>query len=66
MSLLMKIPQKSLNNTIFLTFGHVPDKKTPLKKVVEPEDVALAIIGCITHLKTATGTRIVIDGGKNL
>ena len=41
-------------------------KKTPLKKVVEPEDVALAIIGCITHLKTATGTRIVIDGGKNL
>tara|TARA_B100001250_G_C19761668_1_gene772769 strand:- start:678 stop:1427 length:750 start_codon:yes stop_codon:yes gene_type:complete len=41
-------------------------KKTPLNKVVEPEDVALAIIGCITHLKTATGTRIIIDGGKNL
>jgi len=41
-------------------------KKTPLQKIVEPEDVALAILGCITHLKTATGTKIVIDGGKNL
>ena len=41
-------------------------EKTPLKKVVEPEDVALAIMACITHLKTATGTRIVVDGGKNL
>ena len=41
-------------------------EKTPLNKVVEPDDVALAILGCITHLKTATGTRIIIDGGKNL
>ena len=41
-------------------------EKTPLKKVVEPEDIALAIMACITHLKTATGTRIVVDGGKNL
>jgi 3-oxoacyl-[acyl-carrier protein] reductase len=41
-------------------------EKTPLKKVVEPDDVALAIMACITHLKTATGTRIVVDGGKNL
>jgi len=41
-------------------------EKTPLKKVIEPDDVALAIMACITHLKTATGTRIVVDGGKNL
>ena len=41
-------------------------EKTPLKKVVEPEDIALAIMACITHLKTATGTRIVVDGGKSL
>ena len=41
-------------------------EQTPLKKVVEPDDVALAIMACITHLKTATGTRIVVDGGKNL
>ena len=38
----------------------------PLKRVVEPEDVARAIMACITHLKTATGTRIVIDAGHHL
>jgi 3-oxoacyl-[acyl-carrier protein] reductase len=39
---------------------------TPLGRAVTPEDVALAIVGCITHLRTATGTRIVIDGGFSL
>lgn len=39
---------------------------TPLKKVVEPEDVADAILACVTHLRTATGTRIVVDGGRHL
>lgn len=39
---------------------------TPLGRVVEPEDVAMAIMACVTHLKTATGTRIVIDGGRHL
>jgi 3-oxoacyl-[acyl-carrier protein] reductase len=38
----------------------------PLKRVVEPEDVARAIMACVTHLKTATGTRIVIDAGHHL
>jgi 3-oxoacyl-[acyl-carrier protein] reductase len=33
---------------------------------VTPEDVALAVLACATHLKTATGTRIVIDGGQQL
>ncbi len=40
--------------------------QTPLGRVVTPEDVALAVMACITHLKTATGTRIVVDGGNHL
>ena len=40
--------------------------QTPLGRVVTPEDVALAVLACATHLKTATGTRIVIDGGQQL
>ena len=40
--------------------------QTPLGEVVEPKDVALSIMACITHLKTSTGTRVIIDGGKHL
>ena len=39
---------------------------TPLGRVVTPEDVAMAVMACITHLRAATGTRIVIDGGHSL
>jgi 3-oxoacyl-[acyl-carrier protein] reductase len=39
---------------------------TPLRVVVHPDDVAVAIIGAITHLRTATGTVITIDGGRHL
>lgn len=39
---------------------------TPLRKIVEPDDVALAILACATHLVTATGTTIVVDGGRHL
>lgn len=39
---------------------------TPLGRAVEPADVALAVLGCITHMRTATGTRFVIDGGFTL
>lgn len=39
---------------------------TPLKKVTEPEDVALAIMACITHLKASTGGPIIVDGGRFL
>jgi len=39
---------------------------TPLGRIVTPQDVALAVLGCVTHLRTATGTRIVIDGGHSL
>lgn len=39
---------------------------TSLGRIVTPEDVALSVLACVTHLRTATGTRIVIDGGHNL
>lgn len=39
---------------------------TPLGRVVTPQDVALAVLACVSHLRTATGTRIVIDGGHSL
>lgn len=40
--------------------------QTPLGRIVTPEDVAQAVLACAAHLKTATGTRIVIDGGHTL
>lgn len=40
--------------------------QTPLGRVVVPDDVAQAVIACATHLRTATGGRIVIDGGHSL
>jgi len=40
--------------------------KTPLGRLVVPDDVAQAILACVTHLRTSTGTRIVIDGGHTL
>jgi 3-oxoacyl-[acyl-carrier protein] reductase len=39
---------------------------TPLRKVVEADDVARAVMACITHLTVATGTVIVVDGGRHL
>ena len=39
---------------------------TPLKRVVEPEDIARTIMACITHLKVSTGARIVADAGRFL
>lgn len=41
-------------------------KATPLGRVVTPDDVAQAVLSCVTHLRTATGARIVIDGGFTL
>ncbi|MBB4858640.1 3-oxoacyl-[acyl-carrier protein] reductase [Novosphingobium chloroacetimidivorans] len=41
-------------------------QKTPLKRVVEPEDVARAVVACVTHLTASTGVRIVCDGGRFL
>lgn len=41
-------------------------KTTPLRRVIEPEDVSSAIVACVTHLRSSTGTRIVVDGGRHL
>jgi 3-oxoacyl-[acyl-carrier protein] reductase len=41
-------------------------QRTPLKRVVEPEDIARTVMACITHLKVSTGTRIVADAGRFL
>jgi 3-oxoacyl-[acyl-carrier protein] reductase len=41
-------------------------KSTPLKRVVEPDDVAAAVLACVTHLKVSTGTTIVVDSGRHL
>ena len=40
--------------------------KTPLGRVVTPEDVADSVVACAALLRTSTGTRIVIDGGPVL
>ncbi|WP_067455089.1 SDR family NAD(P)-dependent oxidoreductase [Actinomadura macra] len=39
---------------------------TPLRVVAAPEDIALSVVGAVTHLRLATGTRIVVDGGRHL
>ena len=41
-------------------------EKTPLKRIMEPEDIANAILACVTLLSAATGSRIVVDGGRHL
>jgi 3-oxoacyl-[acyl-carrier protein] reductase len=41
-------------------------QSTPLKAVVQPEDVARTVLACVTHLKVTTGARIVCDGGRFL
>jgi 3-oxoacyl-[acyl-carrier protein] reductase len=39
---------------------------TPLKRVVEPEDIARTIMACVTHLKVSTGAKIIADAGRFL
>ncbi len=39
---------------------------TPLKRAVEADDVALAAIACITHLRHTTGSVITVDADRHL
>jgi 3-oxoacyl-[acyl-carrier protein] reductase len=39
---------------------------TPLQRVVEPDDVALAVLASLTHLRLTTGAVITVDGGRHL
>lgn len=39
---------------------------TPLKRVATADDVAAAVLTCATTLRFATGTTLVVDGGRSL
>ena len=39
---------------------------TPLKRVVEPEDVAAAVLACVADLRASTGIKAPVDGGRFL
>jgi 3-oxoacyl-[acyl-carrier protein] reductase len=39
---------------------------TPLNRIATSEDIASAILACATQLGFATGTTIVVDGGRSL
>jgi 3-oxoacyl-[acyl-carrier protein] reductase len=39
---------------------------TPLKRAIEAEDVALAVMACVTHLTHTTGSVISVDAGRHL
>jgi len=40
--------------------------EAPLKVVPEPDDIALAVLGAVTHMRLATGTTILVDSGRHL
>jgi 3-oxoacyl-[acyl-carrier protein] reductase len=39
---------------------------SPLKTVTQPDDVALAVVSAVTHLRLTTGSILLVDGGKHL
>ena len=39
---------------------------TPLRHVTNADDVARAVLACVTHLGSATGTTIIVDEGRHL
>ncbi|MGN5476402.1 SDR family NAD(P)-dependent oxidoreductase [Cupriavidus basilensis] len=48
------------------TFNERAAKTTPLRRIGHAQDVADAIVACATSLRFATGTTIVVDGGRQL
>jgi 3-oxoacyl-[acyl-carrier protein] reductase len=40
--------------------------ESPLKRIVQPADVAQTIMGCIVYMKNTTGAKIICDGGRFL
>lgn len=48
------------------SFNERAAKSTPLKRIGTAQDVADAIAACATSLRFATGTTIVVDGGRQL
>ncbi len=47
-------------------FNEAAAASTPLGRVATPDDVAEAVLACATSLRYATGTTIVVDGGRSL
>ncbi|MGH7092283.1 MAG: SDR family NAD(P)-dependent oxidoreductase [Stellaceae bacterium] len=45
---------------------HKAAMSTPLKRAIEAEDVALAVLASVTHLTHTTGTIIGVDAGRHL
>ncbi|MDT7564631.1 MAG: 3-oxoacyl-[acyl-carrier protein] reductase [Pseudonocardiales bacterium] len=41
-------------------------RATPLRILVDPDDVAVSVLGAITHLRLATGSVVLVDGGLHL
>jgi len=41
-------------------------RRTPLQILVDPDDVAVSVLGAVTHLRLATGTVVLVDGGLHL
>jgi 3-oxoacyl-[acyl-carrier protein] reductase len=39
---------------------------SPLQRLTEADDVAIAIMAAVTHLRLTTGVAILVDGGKHL
>ena len=48
------------------TFNERAARTTPLRRIGQAQDVADAIVACATSLRFATGTTIVVDGGRQL
>jgi 3-oxoacyl-[acyl-carrier protein] reductase len=41
-------------------------RTTPLQILVDPDDVAVSVMGAVTHLRLATGTVVLVAGGLHL
>lgn len=47
-------------------FNEKVGQTIPLRRVASPQDIAQAVLACATHLRYATGTTLVVDGGRLL
>jgi 3-oxoacyl-[acyl-carrier protein] reductase len=41
-------------------------RSAPLRILVDADDIAVSVIGAVTHLRLATGTVVLVDGGLHL
>lgn len=40
--------------------------QSPLKTICQPDEVAMAVLAAVTHLRLTTGSTILVDGGSHL